>query len=78
VIGSALDSIPQRTGGYDFGEPVGAALAAGETAGEACVGVVPGDAPGDDCAVGGAGEVCAGWFFINWRRKSLLATLWCE
>jgi hypothetical protein len=39
--------------GYDFGEPVGAALAAGETAGEACAGVIP----GDDCAPAAAGEV---------------------
>ena len=46
--------------GYDFGESAGAALAAGETAGEACVGVVAGDDPGDDCAFAGAGEVCAG------------------
>ena len=45
---------------YDFGEPSGAALAAGETAGEACAGVVAGDEPGDDCAFAGAGEVCAG------------------
>ena len=65
---------PRRLAGYDFGEPVGAALAAGETAGEACAGVVP----GDDCAPAGAGEVCgAGWFFISSRRKALLATLWC-
>ena len=63
--------------GYDFGEAVGAALAAGETAGEACVGVVPGDEAGDDCGPAGAGEVCAGWFFISSRRKALLATLWC-
>ena len=75
MIGTALGSIPQTTGGYDFGEPVGSALAAGETTGEACAGAVPGDAPGDDCAVGGAGEVCAGWFFISSRRKALLATL---
>jgi hypothetical protein len=40
--------------GYDFGEPVDAALAAGETAGEACAGVIP----GDDCTPAGAGEVC--------------------
>ena len=64
---------PKGLAGYDFGEPVGAALAAGETAGEACAGVVP----GDDCAPAGAGEVCAGWFFISSRRKALLATLWC-
>ena len=63
---------------YDFGEPAGAALAAGETTGEACVGVAAGDDPGDDSAFGGAGEVCAGWFFISSRRKALLATLWCE
>jgi len=58
---------------YGFGEPAGAAVAAGETAGEACVAVVA----GDDCDFGGAGEVCAGWFFISSRRKALLATLWC-
>ena len=58
--------------------PWGAVLAAGETAGEACAGVVPGDDPGDDCAPAGAGEVCgAAWFFINSRRKALLAVLWC-
>jgi len=76
-----------RAPGYNFREPVGGALAAGdialefgvgETAGEACAGVVPGDDPGDDCAPAGAGEVCgAGWFFINSRRKALLAVLWC-
>ncbi len=68
---------PRGLAGYDFGEPVGAALAAGETAGEACAGVVPGDDPGDDCAPAGAGEVCAGCVFISSRRKALLATLWC-
>ena len=62
---------------YGFGEPAGTAVVAGETAGEAWVAVVAGDAPGDDCAFGGAGEVCAGWFFISSRRKALLATLWC-
>lgn len=75
MTGSAVKESPQARGyrktfprgltGYDFGEPAGAALAAGEPAGEACVAVVAGDAPGDDCAFGGAGEVCAGWFFIN-------------
>ena len=70
--------VPRGLAGYDFGEPAGAALAAGETAGEACAGVVAGDDPGDDCAFTGAGEVCAGWFFISSRRKALLATLWCE
>ncbi len=65
---------PRGLAGYDFGEPVGAALAAGETAGEVCAGVVP----GDDCAPAGAGEVCgAAWFFISSRRKALLAVLWC-
>ena len=39
---------------YDFGEPAGAALAAGERAGEVCTGVVA----GDDCAFAGAGELC--------------------
>ena len=63
---------------YDFGEPVGAGLAAGETAGEACAGIVSGEDAGDDCAPAGAGEVCdAGWFFISSRRKALLAMLWC-
>ena len=60
---------------YDFGEPAGAALAPGETAGEVCAGVV---VAGDDCVFGGAGEVCdVGWFFISSRRKALLAVLWC-
>ena len=67
--------IPERTSGYDFGEAVGAALAAGETAGEASAGVVAGDDAGDVCAPTGTGEVCAGCVFINSRRKALLATL---
>jgi len=69
-------NIPENTTDYDFGEAVGAALAAGETAGEASAGVVAADAAGDVCAPIGAGEVCAGWFFISSRRKALLATLW--
>lgn len=43
---------------YGFGDPVGAALAAAETVGEACAGLAPGDDPGDDCAPADAGEVC--------------------
>ena len=70
-------NIPERTRGYDFGEAVGAAVAAGETADEASVGVVAGDNAGDVCAPIAAGEVCAGCVFISSRRKALLATLWC-
>ena len=56
---------------------MGAALVAGETAGEDCAGAVPGEEGGDDCPAG-TGEACeAGWFFINSRRKALLAVLWC-
>lgn len=51
-------NIPERTTDYDFGEPVGAALVAGETAGEASAGVVSDDDPGDDCGFAGAGDVC--------------------
>ena len=66
----------QVSGNYGFGEPVGAAVAAGETVGEIFAGVVPGDDAGDDFGPAGTGEVCvAGWFFISSRRKALLATL---
>lgn len=76
--GRAYRKISKGLPAYGFGEPGGSALAAEEAAGEACAGVVAGDDPGDDCAFGGAGEVCAGWFFISSRRKELLATLWWE
>ena len=77
-----------RNSGYDFGEPVAGALAAGETvapefgpaeaAGEVWAGVVAGDGPGEECVPAGAGEVCgAACVFINSRRKALLAMLWC-
>ena len=52
--------VARRLPGYGFGEAAGAALMAGETAGEASAGVVTGDDPGDDCGFAGAGEVCAG------------------
>ena len=63
---------------YGFGELVGAVVATGETAGDVCAAVVPGDDAADDFGAAGAGEVCGdGWFFISSRRKALLAVLWC-
>ena len=50
--------IKYRRQDYGFGEPVGAAVAAGETAGDVCAAVVPGEDAGDDCGKAGAGEVC--------------------
>ena len=69
-------NLPEKRVDYGFGEPVGTAVRAGETAGEACAGEVAGEDPGDDCGCAGAGELCdAGWFFISSRRNALLAVL---